>query len=80
MARRSTTPTAGQLPSEPESGQVIAASAPLPRPAPAEAPYETNRELLRQLLLLALPVLAEHLLHILVGLNDTYLANHLPAN
>src|SRR2546421_10468090 len=33
--------------------------------------------LLRELLWLALPVLAEHGLHVLVGLNDTYLANHL---
>src|SRR5262249_39910846 len=34
--------------------------------------------LLPELLRLALPVLAEHALHIVVGLNDTYLANHLP--
>jgi Na+-driven multidrug efflux pump len=34
--------------------------------------------LLRQLLALALPVLAENVLHMMVGLNDTYLANHLP--
>ncbi len=34
--------------------------------------------LLRQLLALALPVLAEHSLHIIVGMNDTFLANHLP--
>ncbi len=40
----------------------------------------TNATLLRQLLTLAFPVLAEHLLHIMVGLNDTYLANHLPTN
>lgn len=33
--------------------------------------------LLKQLMLLALPVFAEHTLHILVGLNDTYLANHI---
>ena len=32
------------------------------------------------LLQLAFPVLAEHLLHILVGINDTYLANHLPSH
>ena len=25
-------------------------------------------------------MLAEHVLHIMVGLNDTYLANHLPQN
>lgn len=36
-----------------------------------------NPHLLRQLLLLALPVFAEHALHILVGVTDTYLANHL---
>jgi putative MATE family efflux protein len=41
---------------------------------------ESNSVLLKQLLALALPVLAEHLLHILVGLNDTYLANHLPTH
>jgi putative MATE family efflux protein len=37
---------------------------------------ETNSELLRQLLWLAVPVLAENMLHMFVGLNDTYLANH----
>jgi len=36
------------------------------------------RLLLRELLALALPVMAENLLHMLVGVNDTYLANHLP--
>ena len=36
--------------------------------------------LMRELLKLAAPVLAEHVLHIFVGLNDTYLANHLPKN
>ena len=44
---------------------------PLPRPP-------EDRPLLRELLVLAFPVLAEHALHILVGLTDTYLANHLP--
>ncbi|HZZ43345.1 MAG TPA: MATE family efflux transporter, partial [Tepidisphaeraceae bacterium] len=34
----------------------------------------------RSLLALSLPVLAEHLLHMLVGINDTYLANHLPSH
>jgi putative MATE family efflux protein len=34
-------------------------------------------QLTRQLLLLSAPVLAEHVLHIGVGLTDTYLANHL---
>lgn len=33
--------------------------------------------LFRQLLLLALPVLAENMLHMVVGINDTYLANKL---
>src|SRR5690242_18407516 len=36
--------------------------------------------LMRELLKLAAPVLAEHVLHIFVGLNDTYLANHLSKN
>src|SRR5580704_223386 len=36
--------------------------------------------LLRPLLALALPVLAEQVLHMLVGFNDTWLANHLPAH
>jgi putative MATE family efflux protein len=39
---------------------------------------EPTRALMRDLLVLALPVLAEQFLHILVGVNDTYLANHLP--
>src|SRR3954465_4184052 len=43
-------------------------------------PRAHERTLLRQLLALSLPVLAEHVLHIMVGLNDTYLANHLPQN
>jgi putative MATE family efflux protein len=52
------------------------------RTAPAISPSaptrssETNGELLRQLLWLSVPVLAENMLHMLVGLNDTYLANH----
>lgn len=41
-------------------------------------PPSLNRTLLRQMTLLALPVLGEHLLHIVVGVTDTYLANHLP--
>jgi putative MATE family efflux protein len=36
--------------------------------------------LVRALLGLAAPVLAEHVLHIIVGLTDTYLANHLPTD
>lgn len=38
---------------------------------------DSPRRLVRQLLILALPVFAEHSLHILVGMNDGYLANHL---
>jgi putative MATE family efflux protein len=44
-------------------------------PPSARAP-ETNRQLLRQLMWLSVPVLAENMLHMLVGVNDTYLANH----
>lgn len=44
----------------------------------APIPSESDRLLLRELLVLAIPVLVEQLLHMLVGLNDTYLANHLP--
>jgi putative MATE family efflux protein len=38
---------------------------------------QSNAALMRELLVLALPVFAEHALHILVGWNDTYLANHI---
>src|SRR5687768_17506104 len=77
----------------PAAGQAAPASAPAPAPALAPAPASTgegapgarasvpalvtDRKLLVQLLWLMLPVLAEHALHILVGLTDTYLANHL---
>ena len=37
----------------------------------------SNRVLFRQMLALALPVLAENILHMVVGINDTYLANKL---
>jgi putative MATE family efflux protein len=40
----------------------------------------SHGQILRQLVWLAGPVLAETLLHTVVGLNDTYLANHLPPN
>jgi putative MATE family efflux protein len=43
-------------------------------------PARRDESLLRELLRLALPVLGEHVLHMMVGLNDTYLANHLPQN
>src|SRR2546430_8800154 len=56
-------------------------SAPV-QPAPLEhktlaPPRESTRSLLRELLVLSMPVLAEQVLHMLVGINDTYLANHL---
>lgn len=47
-------------------------------PLLAQAQSEDNRQLLRQLILLSAPVLAENLLHLFVNLTDTYLANHLP--
>ncbi len=47
---------------------------------PLSLPADGNHRLLRQLLGLALPVLVEQILHMAVGLNDTYLANHLPAD
>ena len=56
----------------------LGAAAPLnPELFPPTAPTES---VLRELLQLALPVWAEQVLHMLVGLNDTYLANHLPDN
>ena len=41
-------------------------------------PGTDRRRLWRELLALAVPVWVEQSLHMLVGLNDTYLANHLP--
>ena len=54
----------------------------LPTPEPTletAPPRESRRALLASLLGLSAPILAEHALHILVGLTDTYLANHLVA-
>ena len=42
------------------------------------APAPPREQLFRALVILAIPVLAENVLNILVGLNDAYLANHLP--
>ena len=56
----------------------ITPAAPAPLKAEDVRGAFSNRELLGQLLWLALPVLAEHILHMVVGLTDTYLANHLP--
>src|SRR5882672_9532754 len=47
-------------------------------PLLAQAKAEDNARLLRQLIWLSVPVLAENALHMLVGFTDTYLANHLP--
>jgi putative MATE family efflux protein len=41
-------------------------------------PVPTDRALIRELLVLAVPVWVEQALHMLVGVNDTYLANNLP--
>jgi putative MATE family efflux protein len=54
-----------------------ATATPLPLAA-ATAAHETNPQLFRQMLALALPVFAENALHMVVGINDTYLANKLP--
>jgi MATE family, multidrug efflux pump len=45
---------------------------------PAAPAAQSNGVMLRQVLALALPVLAEQVLSMMVGINDTYLANHLP--
>src|SRR5437879_13826150 len=47
-------------------------------PLLAQAEAQDNARLLRQLIWLPVPVLAENVLHLFVGLTDTYLANHLP--
>ena len=57
--------------------QAQAPIAPTPLVAPDEGDAASRGALVRALLVLAAPVLAEHALHILVGLTDTYLANHL---
>ncbi|MFI5379243.1 MAG: MATE family efflux transporter [Tepidisphaerales bacterium] len=38
---------------------------------------ESMAQLLRQVVVLSLPVMVEHVLHLAVGLTDTYMANHL---
>ncbi len=53
------------------------AVAPIASTAPLSS-REPGGVLMRQLLALALPMLAEQVLNMLVGVNDTYLANHLP--
>ena len=44
----------------------------------AEAMAEPG--VLRPLILLSAPILAENVLHMLVGLTDTYIAGHLPTD
>ena len=53
----------------------VVTAQPLPLDYAAE---EENRRLLRQLIWLSVPVLAENALHMFVGFTDTWLANHLP--
>ena len=57
--------------------QPEAASATSVSSAPAPAAARPEPPLLRQLLWLALPILAEQVLHSVVGLTDVYLAGHL---
>jgi putative MATE family efflux protein len=56
---------------------MIAAAGTAGLPPRAAAPPESWGRLFRVMLLLALPIMAEHFLHIGVGLTDTFLANNL---
>ena len=58
-------------PAPPESAPK---AAPIPAPAPPPRP---RRSLLSQLLLLAVPILIEQVLHSVVGLTDVWIAGHL---
>jgi putative MATE family efflux protein len=49
-------------------------------PITPEADLVSNRALLWQIVCLSFPVLVEHLLHMAVGLTDTYMANHLKSD
>lgn len=71
---RSETPPADLVPAPPMGAAPDAVILPAPEAPPRQR--ETTRRLLRLMLVLALPVLAEHILHMMVGLNDTWLANH----
>src|SRR5687768_7141538 len=57
------------------------AQTPVPTPPPPlrqPTPSAATAPVLGPLVLLSLPILAENVLHMLVGLTDTYLAGHLP--
>jgi putative MATE family efflux protein len=56
----------------------VAQSGPLHALPYARAGPGETRELVRALLWLAVPVFAENVLHMWVGINDVYLASHLP--
>jgi putative MATE family efflux protein len=72
-----TVPTSTTAPLPPEEpGASAVPSPPIVIPHAPTSRGESNAKLLRVLWLLAWPVLAEQVLHMMVGLNDTYLANH----
>jgi len=50
----------------------------IPHIRPGLGPPAAARPLLAELLWLSLPIMAENVLHMLVGLTDVYLASHLP--
>ncbi|HEV2295170.1 MAG TPA: MATE family efflux transporter [Tepidisphaeraceae bacterium] len=60
--------------------QAQAPTGPTSTLAPPTEPAAPRASLVRALIVLAAPVLAEHALHIVVGLTDTYLANHLESH
>ena len=59
-----------------QTARVVALDQP---PSPPAAHRVDAKPLLAALLWLALPIVAENMLHMLVGLTDVYLASHLPA-
>ncbi len=63
---------------QPASTVVSLPYAVVAEPGATVAPSNAFAPLARQLVWLALPILAEHVLHMLVGMTDTYLAGHLP--
>lgn len=65
--------------SQADTGDVIATPAPALPLAETPARQESDRALLRYLLILSLPVVGEQLLSMTVGLTDVWLAGHLGA-